>query len=367
MVDKKDVLIKLINDKDLDGVLLTDGYNIHYLSGYSGHEGCMLVTKADAYIFTDSRYTEQSEKQAPNVTCIDINGKSYAYRINEVLEQTTKGSDRKLNIGFENMHISYDQYDKFSQALSGRVNFVKLDNAINNLRAVKSDWEIERLAKAEAIGDEAFRHIISFIKEGMTEREIAAELEYTMKKLGADGTSFDTIVASGEHSSMPHAQVSDRVIVKGDFITMDFGCIYEGYCSDMTRTVLMGADVSNKQLDVYNTVLKAQTEALKLVKPGVKCSDVDACARQIIADAGYGSYFGHGLGHGVGLFIHEEPRFSPKCDAVLQPGVCITVEPGIYLPGMFGVRIEDMIVVTEDGYRNLASSPKELIRLSVQS
>ncbi len=365
MADKKEVLLKLLIDKNLDGLLLTDGYNIHYLSGYSGHEGCMLVTKEDTYIFTDSRYIEQSGKQAPNAICIDIRGKSYSYRINEALEQAAKGSGRKLNIGFENMHISYDQYDKFSQTLSDRVNFVKLDNAINNLRAVKSDWEIERLAKAEAIGDKAFQHIISFIKAGMTEKEIAAELEYTMKKLGADGTSFDTIVASGENSSMPHASVSDRVIGKGDFITMDFGCIYEGYCSDMTRTVIVGDDVSDKQLEVYNTVLRAQLEALKLVKPGVKCSDVDACARQVIADAGYGDYFGHGLGHGVGLFIHEEPRFSPKCDAVLQTGVCITVEPGIYLPGMFGVRIEDMIVVTKDGYRNLASSPKELIRLSL--
>ncbi|MCM1273374.1 MAG: Xaa-Pro peptidase family protein [Clostridium sp.] len=365
MTDKKDLLIKLVSDKKLDGMLLTDGYNIHYLSGYSGHEGCMLVTDEDAYIFTDSRYTEQLKKQAPNFKCIDIKGKSYSYRVNEVLEKRAKDLGRPCNIGFENMHISYDWYDKFSQTLNNTVNFVRLDNEINALRAVKAPWEIERLAKAETVGDEAFRHILSFIRVGMTEKEIAAELEYTMKRLSADGTSFDTIVASGENSSMPHAAVSDRKIGRGDFITMDFGCIYEGYCSDMTRTVIVGDEVSDKQLAVYNTVLKAQTEALKLVKPGVKCSDVDACARQIIADAGYGDYFGHGLGHGVGLFIHEEPRFSPKCDELLRPGVCITVEPGIYLPGLFGVRIEDMIVVTEDGYRNLASSPKELIKLKV--
>ncbi|MDE6024819.1 MAG: Xaa-Pro peptidase family protein [Lachnospiraceae bacterium] len=365
MADKKDVLINIMEDRKLDGLLITDGYNIHYLSGYSGHEGCMLITKEEAYILTDSRYTEQLEKQAPDFKCVDIKGKSYSYRINELLGNGAVSLNRKPNIGFENMHISYNQYDKFNQTFGDTVNLVKLDDTINDLRAVKSDAELEKLAMAEALGDKAFHHIISFIREGMTEKEVALELEYTMKKLGADGLSFDTIVASGENSSMPHAAVSDKVIVRGDFITMDFGCIYEGYCSDMTRTVIMGDSVSDKQIEVYNTVLKAQTEALKLVKPGVKCSDVDACARQIIADAGYGDYFGHGLGHGVGLFIHEEPRFSPKCDKVLQQGVCITVEPGIYLPGKFGVRIEDMIAITDNGYKNLTTSPKELIRIDV--
>ena len=178
-----------------------------------------------------------------------------------------------------------------------------------------------------------------------------------------EGTSFDTIAASGANSSLPHAMPQPKLLAEGDFLTMDFGCMYQGYCSDMTRTIHIGDTVAEEQQKVYDTVLRAQLAALAAVKPGMVCSEVDKIARDIIADAGYGDYFGHGLGHSVGLFIHEEPRFSMKCDAVLTPGIVITVEPGIYLPGKFGVRIEDMIVVTEDGYRNLAASPKELIFL----
>ena len=182
-----------------------------------------------------------------------------------------------------------------------------------------------------------------------------------MRSHGASGLSFDTISASGKNSSLPHAVPTEKLIEEGDFLTMDFGCIYKGYCSDMTRTVFVGKNPSEKQRNVYKTVLKAQLEALKLVKPGAVCSEIDKCARDIIADAGYGDYFGHGLGHSVGLFIHEEPRLSPKCHDILEPGITVTVEPGIYIPGEFGVRIEDLVVVTGNGCRNLATSPKELI------
>ena len=195
----------------------------------------------------------------------------------------------------------------------------------------------------------------------MTEQRVALQLEYEMRLRGAEGTSFDTIAASGSNSSLPHAMPQPKLLTEGDLLTMDFGCMYQGYCSDMTRTIHIGEVVESEQKKVYDTVLQAQLAALSVVKPGMVCSDVDKCARDIIADAGYGNYFGHGLGHSVGLFIHEEPRFSMKCDAVLKPGVVITVEPGIYLPGRFGVRIEDMIVVTEDGYQSLASSPKDLV------
>jgi Xaa-Pro aminopeptidase len=208
---------------------------------------------------------------------------------------------------------------------------------------------------------------VEWIKPGMTEQEVALELEVTMRKLGATTLSFETIAASGENSSMPHAVPTGRRLKAGDFLTMDFGCVYEGYCSDMTRTVFIKdcglKQPTAKQLEIYNTVLTAQLEAMKMIKPGVVCSDVDACARRIISDAGYGDYFGHGLGHSVGLFIHEEPRFSKKCDTVLEPGMVITVEPGIYLPGEFGVRIEDLVVVTEDGYENLTHSRKELVEI----
>lgn len=256
--------------------------------------------------------------------------------------------------------------DTFAKELTGmQVEFVPLEDAVNVYREVKTEDEIAKLARAEQIGDEAFTEIVKFIhenwKDGLTEQRVALQLEYEMRLRGAEGTSFDTIAASGSNSSLPHAMPQPKLLTEGDFLTMDFGCMYQGYCSDMTRTIHIGEVVESEQKKVYDTVLRAQLAALSVVKPGMVCSDVDKCARDIIADAGYGDYFGHGLGHSVGLFIHEEPRFSMKCDAVLKPGVVITVEPGIYLPGRFGVRIEDMIVVTEDGYQNLASSPKELI------
>ncbi len=381
----------IIVDKSLDGVILTDGYNIDYLSGYKGHTGMLLILGQDRYILTDSRYTEQAASEARDYVIIDIGLDGYSKTVKRLVYEKysvvhgEEKSIKELNIGFEDKSISYSQYraltdvfsidcnesdsktksdvvsndDKKTQII--KVNLVHLAESINELRMIKSAEEIGLIAKAESIGDEAFNHIINFVEVGMTEKQVALELEVVMKSLGADGLSFDTIVASGKNSSMPHAVPTDKVIEEGDFVTMDFGCIYKGYCSDMTRTVYMGDELTEKQLEVYTTVLNAQKEALKAIKPGVVCSDVDKIARDYIADAGYGEYFGHGLGHGVGLYIHEEPRFSRTCDVVLEPGMVLSVEPGIYLPGEFGVRIEDLIVVTEDGYENLTASPKVLI------
>lgn len=351
-----DGLYQVMRDMNVDAVLLTDGYNIHYLSGYRGHTGCLLALADKQYILTDSRYTEQVGIEAPDFICVDIGMDGYAKTLKRMLHG-------KIRLGFENNEISYCKYKAYSEALQDFVEFVPLDGNVDRLRQIKSVEEIERIATAEAIGDKAFSHVLEYIKPGVSEMDIALELEYTMRKNGATGLSFDTIAASGPNSSLPHAVPTKRTLEQGDFLTMDFGCVYDGYCSDMTRTVFIGEQPSEKQLEIYNTVLKAQLSALEMIRPGVKCSDVDACARTIIADAGYGEYFGHGLGHSVGLFIHEEPRFSRKCEDVLVPGIVITVEPGIYLPGEFGVRIEDTIVVTGDGYRNLAVSPKELIML----
>ncbi len=374
----------------MDAVILTDGYNIHYLSGYSGHTGMVLITKEHRRILTDSRYTEQVSIEAPDFECVDIKSEGYTKSINRLLceeyflcdeeiandENVNKAVDNPcktcantvckgntLRVGFESEDISYKQYKQFLDELDDKIGLMPLSNRINDLRRIKSDSEIEKIAMAEHIGDMAFEYVVKELKPGMTEVEVALMLENFMRSHGASGLSFDTIAASGKNSSLPHAVPTDKVIEEGDFLTMDFGCIYKGYCSDMTRTVFVGDSPLDKQKHVYETVLKAQLEALKLVKPGAVCSDVDKCARDIIADAGYGDYFGHGLGHSVGLFIHEEPRFSPKCKDVLEPGIVITVEPGIYIPGEFGVRIEDLVVVTEDGYRNLASSPKELITI----
>lgn len=361
MNKRLDGLYSIIKDKGLTGVILTDGYNIDYLSGYKGHTGMVLILEGDKFILTDSRYTEQAEKEAGDFACVDIGMEGYSKTVRRLIEEKYGLIEKAIPLGFEDKHISYSQYKALADELKAIVDLSELGDVVNQLRMVKDEAEIELIARAEAIGDEAFNHIINFIEVGMTEKQVALELECAMKEIGADGLSFDTIVASGTNSSMPHAVPTDKVIEDGDFVTMDFGCVYKGYCSDMTRTVHMGDEMTEKELQVYTVVLNAQKEALKAIKPGMVCSDIDKIARDYIAQAGYGEYFGHGLGHGVGLYIHEEPRFSRSCDEVLKPGMVLSVEPGIYLPGEFGVRIEDLIVVTEDGYENLASSPKVLI------
>lgn len=381
-----EILQNILQQQNLQAMILTDGYNIHHLSGYTGHTGMLLVYPEGTKILTDSRYTEQVSIEAPEFDCVDIASVGYAETIRNILETECtdfnhmSSVDCKRNnrdnslfrIGFENEEISYKQYKAFQTAFHKlqekyriQIELVELDQCINQLREIKTEEEIAKIAQAEHIGDLAFTDILSYIDEhkdkGLTEREIARMLEQRMYDHGAQALSFDTIAASGSNSSLPHATPSDRVLQDGDMLTLDFGCKYQGYCSDMTRTIHIGHNISEKQKEVYMVVLKAQTKALESIKPGVKCSDVDAVARDVIAKAGYGAYFGHGLGHSVGLYIHEEPRFSPSCDVILESGMVITVEPGIYLPGEFGVRIEDLIVVTEDGYRNLTKSEKRLM------
>ena len=274
---------------------------------------------------------------------------------------TPSQSVDKIRVGFEDEHVSYKTFVGYQKNFDTDIELVPLELSVNHLRRIKRDDEIELIAMAEHIGDIAFAHVREVIRPGMSEIEVALELENCMRKNGASGLSFDTISASGKNSSLPHAVPTTKVLEDGDFLTMDFGCVYRGYCSDMTRTVYIGEEPSSEMRHVYETVLKAQLTSMELIKPGAKCSDIDRCARDIIADAGYDGYFGHGLGHSVGLYIHEEPRLSPSCDDILEPGITVTVEPGIYISGKFGVRIEDLVVVTEDGYRNLAASPKELI------
>ena len=237
-----------------------------------------------------------------------------------------------------------------------------LNDVLMKPRQIKTPEEIELLRQAEHIGDLAFEDILGILKPGMTELEVAAELEYSMKKHGAEGFSFDTIAASGKNSSMPHAIPSEKKLENGDFLTMDFGCIYKGYCSDMTRTVCIGK-ASDEQKKIYNIVLSAQLAVLENLKPGMMCKDVDRIARDYITAQGYGEYFGHGLGHGVGLYIHESPAFNTRDTSIVKAGMIETDEPGIYLPNKFGVRIEDMILITEDGCEPLAHSPKNLIEL----
>ena len=238
----------------------------------------------------------------------------------------------------------------------------KIDKLLDEERAIKSKEEIEFIKYSQYLTDKTFSHILNFIIVGKTERETALEMEFFMRNAGSDGIAFDFIVVSGKNSSLPHGVPTDKPFEIGDFITMDFGARYEGYCSDMTRTVAVGG-LDNEQINVYNTVLSAQEKALSVIKNGVLCSEVDKAARDVIDNAGYKEYFGHALGHSLGLDIHEAPACSPKSKATLKSGMLMTVEPGIYIPSKFGVRIEDMVVVTDNGYENLTKSPKDIIIL----
>lgn len=344
---------KLIENKDLDAVLITDEKNRRYFSGFTGSAGVLLITGNKALLLTDFRYLEQAASQAELFEIVDCGGSANGKLLCLLQELKIK------NLGFENQVMTVQEYQELHNK---GTDFISLDDELNRMRWIKDEKELSCIRQAAAIADQAFSHILRFLKVGLTEQEAALELEYTMKKAGAEDLSFASIVAAGDHSSLPHARPGKRKIAYGDFVKMDFGALYQGYCSDMTRTVVMG-QASDKQKEIYNIVLTAQKAALAVLKPGMMTDKVDLTARSIIAEKGYGDYFGHGLGHSLGLFIHEEPRLSPSCQVLIQPGMLFTVEPGIYLPGFGGVRIEDLVLVTDSGIDNLTASPKELIVL----
>lgn len=365
--ERRKKLDKLLMDKEYDMVLIDSPWNLYYYTGFTGGEAMLVMPvgsdnpDGDIRIITDSRYYEQVEKECPDIELVRLENTTYIKVLEGLFEDLSgKDSNTESRIAIEgSMNLS--RYLKLTE-IAGKNSLVVESDTINECRMVKDEGELELIRRAEAIGDEAFTHILDVIKPGISEKEISLELEFYMKKQGASKLSFDTIVASGANSSMPHAQVTDKKIENGDFVTMDFGCVYKGYCSDMTRTVAVGKPTEEMR-KVYRIVLDANLRAMDGIREGMKCSDVDALARDYIKDMGYGDYFGHGLGHGVGLEIHEEPRFSPKCDVITKAGMAITDEPGIYLPGRFGVRIEDLCVVKKDGYERLSKSPKELIIL----
>lgn len=350
-------LEKILHDKKADAILVSDGYNMHYISGFRGATGYLYLTGQRKVLMTDSRYTTQASEETEGYEILEAGGGTgYAELLGKQLAK-----DHIRAICYEDNQMICADFHKLREAC-GKAEWVPLGDSLNSLRMVKTEVELAKIANAQSIADKAFSYILDEIKPGVTELAIAAKLEYFMKEQGASGTSFDTIVASGLHSAMPHAIPSEKKIREGDFVTMDFGCIWDGYCSDMTRTVVVGK-ASEKQKEIYSIVLEAQRAALHVIRAGLTGAQVDKAARDLIAGAGYGEYFGHGLGHGVGLFIHEEPRLSPNCHTKLEKGMIQTVEPGIYLPEFGGVRIEDMVVITEDGCRNFTQSPKELIQL----
>ncbi len=348
---------ELLEKEGLDAILISDGFNMRYFSGFTGATGYLLVTKKNRYLFTDSRYTIAAKAQAPEYTVVEVNaGRDYCLEINRVIEK--EGLER---LGFEDKKVTYSEYCALREHLKAK-ELVGLGNKPASLRRIKTKEEIDCLRQAERIGDIAFEEVLHHIRPGVTEIEIAAKLEYIMKLNGAEKLSFETIVAAGANSAKPHAEPGEYVIEKGDFVTMDFGCVYKGYCSDMTRTVVVGK-ADKKQKEIYSTVLKAQLAVLSMLRPGLKGKEYDKVARDIIYGAGYEGGFGHGLGHSVGLEIHEDPRFSQLEEDTIEAGMIMTVEPGIYIPDFGGVRIEDMVVITEDGYENFAHSAKELIEL----
>ncbi len=341
--------------ENTDAVLITKRVNYIYMSGFTGTSALLFISRNRAVLLTDFRYVEQASDQAPDYEIIQYAG-SHIKELNKLLE-----NENILRLWFEDDNLSYSQYSEYSKKLRTD-KFVPLGGKVEEIRRIKDESEIGLIKSAVRIADDVFLHILEFIKPGVTEIEIAAEMEHHMRRLGAQGPSFETIIASGRRASMPHGVASDKVIEAGDVITLDFGAIYNGYCSDITRTVFLGKPEA--ELDkIYRIVLDANKKGIEAVKSGVSGKEIDSIARGVINEAGYGSNFGHGLGHGVGLEIHEDPTLSQRGDIILRDGMVVTVEPGIYVAETGGVRIEDMTVVNGESAIVLTASPKEMIIL----
>ena len=352
------IIEKLICEyKSFECILIESEVNRKYLTGFSSSAGYLVSGNNGSAFFTDSRYIEAAQKEI--TVCPVYLLKDFK---EDVLTFISEHGYSKIHIEAEKVTVAHLNY--LTKTLKGKkiCSDGLLDNKIKNLREIKTEEEIKKIKTAQEIAEKAFDDILSFIKVGVSEIEIAARLENIMRINGSNGFSFDTIAISGKNTSKPHGVPTDNKVQYGDFVTMDFGAVFDSYRSDMTRTVAVGS-VSDKQKEVYETVLTAQEEALKILKAGVKCKKADKVARDIIKEAGYGEFFGHSLGHGVGIEVHETPNLSPLSKAELRVGNVVTVEPGIYIPDEFGVRIEDFVVITEDGFINLTSSPKNLIVL----
>ncbi len=325
-----------------------------YFTSFNSTNGVLLVTGERAVYFTDSRYLEAARQTITDCDEV-LDLQSFETSVKPVLASL---GVKKLMIEGERLSVS--RWKTLQKAVpDAAFESETLDRVINDIRAVKRSDETEKIVKAQRIAEEALRLLLPQIKVGAVERDLALELDVTMRRLGAQDVSFETILISGKETSKPHGVPSEKRIERGDFVTIDFGALYQGYHSDMTRTFAVG-EVSDEMAKIYHTVLEAQLAGLNALAPGKVCKEVDKVSRDLIAHAGYGDRFGHGLGHGVGVEIHEFPYLNPRCDAVLQPGNVVTVEPGIYIPGFCGVRIEDMALITESGYENLAVYPKEL-------
>ena len=342
-------------DYGLDAMLITSQSGERYALGFHG-EGMLLVTREGAHYTTDGRYIEAARER---ITGAHV---SLVTRSSGHLAQARAYIEENglHNVGFESASLTVDAHRRYAQELPCIL--TPAQPLLDSLRASKDEEELEVMRRAQKITDEAFKAILNFIRPGMTEREIAARLVYEMMSRGGERVSIDPIVASGANGSMPHAVPGDQMVDTGMFITMDFGCVLKGYCSDMTRTVALGQPTEEMER-VYATVLAAQKAGINAARAGVTGQEVDAAARRVIEEAGYGEYFTHSFGHSLGIDIHESPSASPSETAVLPAGAVISAEPGIYLPGRFGVRIEDVLILKEGGCEDITRSPKDLIVL----
>lgn len=343
-----------LQTNEIDGILITSPYNRRYVSNFTGTAGAVLVTETEAIFITDFRYTTQAAEQAKGFTIIE-----HTKSMEEEIARQIVQLDIK-QLGFEAEHVTYDTFTRYEQLFAAEL--VGIKQIIETIRIKKTEEEIAILKEAASIADKAFDHILDVIKPGVREIDVANELEFYMRKLGATSSSFDIIVASGYRSALPHGVASEKKIKNGELVTLDFGALYQGYCSDITRTVAVG-DISDELRNIYDVVLEAQKLGVAGLKPGMTGKEADALTRDYITEKGYGDYFGHSTGHGIGLEVHEGPSLSMRSSIVLESGMVVTVEPGIYIPEVGGCRIEDDVVLTETGKDVLTTAPKSLITL----
>lgn len=346
---KFDKVQQLIERENLDALLVMSSYNRRYLSDFTGSSGALIITKDSRFLMSDFRYKAQGAEQAKDFQFV-LQEKGLLDSIVSFMK-----SKNIKRIGFEGEHVNYNTYSKIKEEFET----VPLTGEVEKIRLIKTEEELQLIQKACEIADQSYEYILTYVKAGMTELEVKNELESHMTKLGASGPSFDTIVASGYRGALPHGVASDKVIESGDMVTLDFGAYYKGYASDITRTFGVGS-VSKEMEKIYNVVLEAQLKSLDEIKSRMTGQEADSIARDVISGHGYGENFGHSLGHGFGLEVHELPGLAQKSTMILEPGMCITIEPGIYVDDLGGVRIEDDTIVTETGLKKLTHSSKEL-------
>ncbi|MBI3924896.1 MAG: aminopeptidase P family protein [Armatimonadetes bacterium] len=345
-----------LESSELEGLIVVGAENRRYLSGFTGSNGWLLITGELQLLVTDGRYWSQVEDQSPDWQIVRFKAQDHG-RLSRILAQRFQELGGSGRLGFEMDHISFAQHEQMEEDFAG-IGLVPTSDLVEALRQVKDADELERMRRAAAVADRAFLKMLEHFREGVRESELCAELEYLLQKEGARKPAFDTIVASGPNGAYPHAGVTDRRIGRGELTTLDFGALVDGYASDITRTVWLG-ELPEPALTVHRVVRDAQRAALDAVRPGISAAELDGVARKIIEDAGYGEAFSHSLGHGIGLAVHEPPTLRSTTETVLEPGMVITIEPGIYLPGETGCRIEDTVLVTDSGFDSITRAPKQ--------